>query len=141
MHGTTSWRCVEKDCKGRLKSDKSETIVIVRDHNHAPTPGRNAVAKAMAELRRRARTTMDKPRQIIEQTFNGIPLESISTLPSFASSQRTIERVRKKAADSRKFFNSSNETLMGGNVSTQNYFSLVLLATKIFEIFFLKFFS
>lgn len=104
--GSTSWRCVKKDCRGRIKLDAVDAVTVLSEHSHAPNPELNEAAKAMAEIRRRAVTTVEKPRQIIQQSTAGISLASASALPAYTASQRTIERSRKKRGHPHGIVNS-----------------------------------
>ena len=82
---------------------------MISEHNHAPDPERNEVQKTVAEIRRRATTTVERPRQIIQQSSLGISLQTASMLPSYTASQRAIERRRK-----RNDFPGSNVTSLSG---------------------------
>lgn len=93
--GSTSWRCVEVSCSGRLKVACGDAKLIT-EHSHPADPSKNEAAKSVAEMRRRAVETMEKPRQIIQHTTSGISLEAGLQLPSYKASQRAIERKRKK---------------------------------------------
>ena len=57
---------------------------------------RSEAKKTVAEIRRRAMTTVERPRQIIQQSSLGISLQTASMLPSYTALQRAIERRRKK---------------------------------------------
>lgn len=96
--GGTSWRCSRKDCSGRVKVSQHDIVVVVSEHNHAPGPDRNEAHKVVVEIRRRAVTTVEKPRQIIQQTTAAVPLEVASHLPEYTASQRMIQRQRKRHA-------------------------------------------
>ncbi|KAM4687807.1 uncharacterized protein O3C94_006261 [Discoglossus pictus] len=94
--GSVSWRCCKRDCRGRIKVTIEDTMTMICKHNHAPHPERNEVQKTVAEMRRRAKATVERPKQIIQQCSLGMSLEAASMLPSYKASQRTIERLRKK---------------------------------------------
>lgn len=91
--GSTSWRCAEGDCKGRLKT-LNDITTIITNHYHAPNPGKNEALKSVAEMKTRAKETSENPRQIIQQCTNLLSLEAATQLPQYSSTQRTIQRVR-----------------------------------------------
>lgn len=94
--GSISWRCSRKDCSGRIKVSDTDDVVVVTEHNHASDPAQNEATKVVAEIRRRAVTTVERPRQIIQQSAAGVSLEVASHLPEYTASQRTIQRQRKR---------------------------------------------
>ena len=67
--GSSSWRCAQAGCKGRVKVTNN-TPAAVRDHDHAPEPDRNKALRVVADMRRRAVASVVKPRQIIHLTTN-----------------------------------------------------------------------
>jgi len=95
IDGSLSWRCIDPNCKGRVKTLDGE-ITSVTDHSHGPDPSKNSSVKAVSVIRDRATTGVEKPRQIIQQATEGLPLESASQLPTYNASQRVIERLRKR---------------------------------------------
>jgi FLYWCH zinc finger domain len=95
--GTISWRCVIKVCKGRVQGDSTGTVSTLTDHDHPPDPEGIMATKVVADIRHRAVSTVEKPCQITRQCSSGIPVASASTVPSYAASQRVIERKRKKS--------------------------------------------
>jgi hypothetical protein len=94
-NGSTSWRCVEANCKGRLKVHDNDSTIIT-EHSHPADLAQNEAAKSVAEMRRRAAEGLEKPRQIIQHCTGGISLEAARQLPTYTASQRTIERKRKR---------------------------------------------
>lgn len=94
--GSVSWRCAETPCRGRVKVSLQNVMVNVTQHSHAPDPSKNEAQKAVSNMKRRAATTLEKPRQLIQGSTNGISLEASVHLPSYNASQRTIERIRQK---------------------------------------------
>lgn len=110
--GSTSWRCVVKLCKGRVKVDSSGTLTNITDHDHPPDPEGVEATKVVANIRHRAATNVEKPRQIVQQCTAGLPLACASHLPSYTASQRTIGRVRKKAGQPSAAVNSLGDITM-----------------------------
>lgn len=74
-------------------------VISVTDHNHGPEPEINEVTKVQSVIRKWALAGVEKPRQIILHARTGIPLEAVPHLPPYSTSQRTINRQRKKEAD------------------------------------------
>lgn len=94
--GSASWRCFKRDCKGRIKVLTGAACTVIADHNHAPAPEDNEAKKVVTEIRRRALNTVERPRQIIQQSSAGVSLQAASMLPSYTASQRAILRQRKR---------------------------------------------
>ena len=94
----TSWRCVKRDCAGRMKVTPTDDVAIVCEHNHGSDPDQNEATKVVSEIRRRAATTVEKPRQIIQQSSSAVSLAVASHLPEYTASQRSIQRQRKRRA-------------------------------------------
>src|ERR1051325_9684327 len=74
--GSASWRCFKRDCKGRIKVMAKDASTVISEHNHAPDPEGNEAKKTVAEIRRRAMTTVERSRQIIQQSSLGISLQT-----------------------------------------------------------------
>ena len=94
--GSSSWRCVRRDCVGRRKQNPDGSSVVITGHIHAPDTAKNDAERVKADIRQRAVNTVERPRQIILQTTTGIRLESSQYLPSYTSLQQTVNRKRKR---------------------------------------------
>lgn len=94
-NGSTSWRCVEANCKGRVKVHDNDSTIITK-HSHPADLAQHEAAKSLAEMRRSAAEGLEKPRQIIQYCTGGISHEAAKQLPTYTASQRTIERKRKR---------------------------------------------
>ena len=64
-------------------------------HGHAPQASNTNVAKAVAEVKKRARETREKPIQIIQNNMVNISEETRPCMPSRDSLRKRIARVRK----------------------------------------------
>ena len=95
--GSSSWRCVKRECAGRLKKKTDGTLQTTTEHMHAPDTAKNESEKIKATIRERAENGVEKPRQIIVNSTVGVSLEAANLLPSYSASQRTIERKRKRS--------------------------------------------
>ena len=101
--GSASWRCCKHDCKGRIKVITVDTSTVLSEHNHAPDPESNEAKKTVAEIRRRAMTTVERPKQIIQKSSLGISLQTASMLPSYTASQREAsQRAASQGAASQR---------------------------------------
>ncbi|XP_017778849.1 PREDICTED: protein bric-a-brac 1-like isoform X4 [Nicrophorus vespilloides] len=96
--GSTAWRCSRKGCPGRVKVSPHDVVIVTSEHNHASDRDQNEAMKIVAEIRRRAVTTVDNPREIIQKSAATAPLEVASHLPDYTAAQRMIQRQRKRAA-------------------------------------------
>jgi len=94
--GSSSWRCVRRDCVGRRKKLSDGSSVEVTVHIHAPDNAKNDAERVKADIRQRAVNTVERPRQIILQTTTGTSLEASQYLPAYSSLQRTVNRKRKR---------------------------------------------
>nr|XP_033788082.1 uncharacterized protein LOC117354520 isoform X1 [Geotrypetes seraphini] len=94
--GSSSWRCVRRNCVGRRKRLLDGSSLAITAHVHAPDNAKIAAEKMMADIRQLAVNTVEKPRQIIHGTTTGSSLEAAKLLPSYTSIQRTIQRKRKR---------------------------------------------
>ena len=94
--GSSSWRCVRRDCIGQRKKRSDGSSVEVTAHIHAPNNAKNDAECVKAAIRQRAVNTVERPRQIILQTTTGSSVEASQYLPAYSSLQRTINRKRKR---------------------------------------------
>lgn len=92
---STSWRCTERGCKGRLVTSGDSTSVRT-EHLHAPDPARNEAYVVKAKIRESARATEERPRAIITAAARNITCEAAVHLPSYNASRRAIQRARDK---------------------------------------------
>lgn len=94
--GSESWRCIMKNCPGRMRASPQDEVFVVNEHNHSPNPGQNEVLKIVAEIRRRAATTNESPSEIIKRASAGLPSDVVKNLPALANAQRMIQRQRRR---------------------------------------------
>jgi FLYWCH zinc finger domain len=94
--GSSSWRCIKRECAGRLKKKTDGTLQTSTEHMRAPDTAKNESEKINANIRKRAENGVEKPRQIIVNSIAGVSLEAAHLLPSYSASQRTVERKRKR---------------------------------------------
>ena len=94
--GSSSWRCVRRDCVGRRKKLSDRSLVEVTAHIHAPDNAKNDAERVKTDIRQRAVNTVERPRQTILQTTTGTSLEASQYLPGYSSLQRTVNRKRKR---------------------------------------------
>ena len=89
------WRCSRNDCSGRLISLENEYKTIT-EHSHALNPEENITAKFKSKLCSSAAVSHDPPCCIIHEALLDINKEEGTAVPTYYSSQRTIERKRKR---------------------------------------------
>lgn len=65
-------------------------------HRHSPDANRVVVAKAIADLKEKARTTRDQPAQIIQSVKINIPEVVHPSLPSQDALRKLIKRARRE---------------------------------------------
>ena len=68
--GSSTWRCVRRDCVGRRKKLVDGSFIEITGHVHGPDNAKNDAEKMKAEMRHRAVTTVKQPRQIIHKSHD-----------------------------------------------------------------------
>ncbi|XP_055352623.1 uncharacterized protein LOC129598649 [Paramacrobiotus metropolitanus] len=92
-----NWRCREKDqCNARLLYVNGKATE--RDqHSHAPDVVKVRAKSARQVLKARAATTLERPRQIIDEIRADIPLTVAVKMTSYDALAQTVVRQRKAA--------------------------------------------
>ena len=93
-NGTESWRCLSKNCRGRI--NVGNEIKNVSEHCHEPQPEKVEEKLFRAEFRTQAVLTEEKPKSVFLVAQRFVIVESGPTLPSYPSNQRLINRVRQE---------------------------------------------
>ena len=57
--GSSTWRCVRRDCVARRKKLVDGSFIEITGHLHAPDNAKNDAEKIKAEMRHRAVTTVE----------------------------------------------------------------------------------
>jgi len=52
--GNTSWRCVKRNCPGRIIVNEIDNVVTSSEHNHEPESGGNESKQFVSEIHHRA---------------------------------------------------------------------------------------
>ena len=91
----SAWRCGRNDCPGRVRSDETKYIVVTH-HNHAPDRDQMIANEFKSKITHHAVISHDPPRRIIHEALLTIEQDDEAAVPSYSSSQRTIQRKRKK---------------------------------------------
>jgi len=89
------WRCSKSYCAGRVIFDKDKNK-LVTEHMHPPDPDENISAEFKATISTNATVSHDPPRRIIHEALLNVDENDATAVPTYYSSQRTIERKRKK---------------------------------------------
>ena len=92
--GIKSFRCVNRDCKGRIHVEGDVTTVR-EQHNHVPDPAGMEVKHLQSEVRQRATTSHDTPRLIIQESQANLTDEAVAKMPQYKTLQRTVQQKRK----------------------------------------------
>ena len=96
----TSWDCVLRrkgQCKSRIKlSPTNDFIAQTNVHTHPPSQAQCEIAKVKANLKRKAETTHDTPRQILAAELQNISEEAAVNLPSMNTLSRNIRAARQE---------------------------------------------
>lgn len=91
----TNWRCGRNNCAGRVRFDDTQYI-IVTEHNHAPNPEQMIANAFKSKISSGAVLSHDPPRRIINEALLNVDKHDGTAVPNYPSSQRTIERKRKR---------------------------------------------
>ncbi|CAG7729463.1 unnamed protein product [Allacma fusca] len=97
LENTTTWEyCHRKSrhCQGKCTTTNNDVHVYV-DHNHSPSIGSNESFAKVAEIKRKAVSTNDRPVNIIAETTDGVDEGVISQLPSSQCLSRMVRNTRK----------------------------------------------
>lgn len=89
------WRCGRNDCPGRVRSRDTD-YMIVTHHIHAPNPEHTIANEFKSKIVHHAMISHDPPRRIIHETLLSIDRNDGVAVPNYFSSQRTIQRKRKR---------------------------------------------
>jgi hypothetical protein len=88
-------RCSKNNCAGRVTFDGDQYNTIT-EHVHAPNPEEIISAEFKSKITTCATTSHDPPRRIIHEVLLNVDKSDGAAVPTYHSSQRTIERTRKK---------------------------------------------
>ncbi|CAF1483628.1 unnamed protein product, partial [Rotaria sordida] len=89
------WRCSRNDCAGRITFNDGQYNKIT-EHVHAPNPEETISAEFKSKITTSATTSHDPPRRIIHEALLNVDKNDGAAVPTYHSSQRTIERKRKR---------------------------------------------
>lgn len=89
------WRCYKNNCAGRVRCDGLQ-YVNVTDHIHAPCPEELIAMEFKSKIVDSAVTSYYPPRRIINEALTIVSKDDGTAVPNYTSSQRTIERKRRK---------------------------------------------
>ncbi|GAU92460.1 hypothetical protein RvY_04538 [Ramazzottius varieornatus] len=89
--------CRKKDsygCKGTITLDSSNDILSTAEHNRVANVNEIKAEEVKADLRERARQSLTKPRRLLSDLVQNIPIEVASHLPSAYNLTRMACRQR-----------------------------------------------
>ena len=58
---TSSWRCIVRTYRGRVKRNEDGDAINVSEHSHTSDQTRNEAEKVKSNIRHRVTDTLDKP--------------------------------------------------------------------------------
>ncbi len=96
-NGNTNWRCLVESCKAVVQLSITNEIARKTDHNHVASPSKIEAKKFVQQIREKALTSNEMPRQIILSSQVQLPVFAAPTIPSYQCSLRTINRKRQGA--------------------------------------------
>ncbi|CAF3399694.1 unnamed protein product [Rotaria socialis] len=89
------WRCYKNSSAGRVRFDSLQYLKVT-DHVHAPCPEESIAIEFKSKIVDSAVASYYPPRRIINEALTIVSKENGVAVPSYTSSQRTIERKRRK---------------------------------------------
>lgn len=91
----TTWRCGRNNCAGRVCFNGTRYLTVT-ELNHAPNPEQTIANAFKSTITASAASSHDPPRRIINEALLEIDKHDGTAVPTYSSSQRTIERKRKR---------------------------------------------
>ena len=95
--GKELWRCERRTCKARLHTQANAIVREVGVHNHMVIHGQVEVEKARASMKRRAETTDEATRSIVQNALLNVPIAAAHLLPKRPTITRDVRRHRQMA--------------------------------------------
>ena len=90
-----TWHCVKDNCKGRIRHNGTTYEMYQSHASQASNPEEIEKSVYSYETRRKAESSHDKPRLIIQEARAKLSSEAAATIPQYTLSQRSIQRIRK----------------------------------------------
>lgn len=95
--GRIYWRCEKRgECKARAVTNERQLISMAGEHTHASDFQKIEKMRFMAEIRLRAKNTMESTHQILTSRLQNYPSYLAEAFPGMQLVKRTINRVRNK---------------------------------------------
>lgn len=86
------------NCPARLIRDlnreEGSQLTVTKDHSHSANGIAVGRAVAMKTLKRKAKETLDRGRNVIAKVNNNLPVSIAAALPKMKSMSQTVRRVR-----------------------------------------------
>lgn len=92
---TTYWRCDDRKCPGSATTNQTEPRII-KNHNHSPDFEKETSIKLISNIKTRALTTSEKPRDILNRVLDGQAQLEVVNLPKIKSLVDGITKCRKR---------------------------------------------
>ncbi|CAG7729210.1 unnamed protein product, partial [Allacma fusca] len=91
------WKCVEykiSKCRGRVTTQGDEVIRNNDNHNHTPSQAKISARKAVEEMKKLAKSSLEPPHQILSSVVPATSPAAQAQLPRIPAMLRTIQRQR-----------------------------------------------
>jgi len=127
--GKELWRCEIKTCHARAHTRDEKIIRELGYHNHAVTHGRVEVEATRCSMKRRAETTEEGTRSIVQNELLNIPGNLAHLIPRRETLSRDVRRHRQKAGPNDQDIGAYSHTQSGQPfIRTQNETMLIFAA-------------
>lgn len=94
------WRCERRTCKARIHTRANTIVMEVGLHNHVVTHGQVEVERARSNMKRRAETTEESTRSIVQNELLTVPVDVAHLLPKRPTLSRDVRRHRQMGGTS-----------------------------------------
>jgi hypothetical protein len=91
----TFWRCVKRTCKGTVRSE-NDIFVVHTQHNYERNYLEAEAACVLSNIKSRALTTLERPKDIIKNYVSGETQNLAIDLPKLNSMTDRVTKIRKK---------------------------------------------
>lgn len=107
---STTWRCTEVGCKGRLIVSNNSAKPTTA-HTHGPEPSKTEVLAYKNQLKSVALSTTTQPKAIMQQCLSTsiMSMEATVSIPNYEATRKTVQRIRQTTGQKSVSFASIDE--------------------------------
>jgi hypothetical protein len=98
-NGSITWRCENRNCNAKMKTNNDETVMQDGQHNHDATIGRVSVERTCAEIRKCVLISEDAPMRIVSRCLTNIDNAYANQFPKLSMITRSIRQIRHAMVD------------------------------------------